>query len=416
MVKLVDHDVVVIVRRSGLFQLPRVKGLHRDKQRVQPLRAVVSHEQVAEIQVFQYAAKTFHTLLQDLFAMGHKQQPIGPAGIFAAKPFVIQRRNHRLAGSGRGHQQILIVAADFALGLQLVQNLLLIGIGMNVKQKGRRRIRPGSPFGLQRRRQSVSLLFAIIFKLLRVPVAFKSVLDFSNRIRQILGRNLDVPLQTAGNRRVGKIRRTHVGRRKASFTIEHIGFCVQAGSLGLIGNLDFALCQFAQLFDRLDIGRAHIGGGDDAELSAVAAELAQFVHDHAQAAPLDKRNQQVDPVTGGDFFFQLRKQARFVAGPGEQRADRQRRLWPDELGPFVDGQGVVLSLEQGQQLFCGLRHRKLSQARFLGFLFQPGDQLVDKQDLIGQTAAIFITVQAVLDNLRQILRQHFCRLGSVKRR
>lgn len=53
------------------------------------------------------------------------------AGLLA-EPLVVEGRHHRLAGAGRGDDQIA-PAAVIALELQLVEHLLLIGLGLEVE-------------------------------------------------------------------------------------------------------------------------------------------------------------------------------------------------------------------------------------------------------------------------------------------
>ena len=66
--------------------------------------------------------------------------------------------------------------------------------------------------------------------------------------------------------------------------------------LGVIADLDLCVRKLAQLFDRLDVRRAHIGRCYDAKLSAVLCELRQLANDQPQPAPLDKRNDHINAV------------------------------------------------------------------------------------------------------------------------
>ncbi|MPM19818.1 hypothetical protein SDC9_66244 [bioreactor metagenome] len=66
-------------------------------------------------------------------------------------------------------------------------------------------------------------------------------------------------------------------------------FCV-------IGNFDFRIRQLTQFFNCLYIGRPHIRSRDDAQFSASRGEIAQFIDDEAQPAPLDERNEHIDTV------------------------------------------------------------------------------------------------------------------------
>ena len=64
--------------------------------------------------------------------MCDKQKSAGFPGILLPKTAVIERRNHSLTRTSCRHNQVAGIAPDGPLGLQLIQNLLLIGIGLNV--------------------------------------------------------------------------------------------------------------------------------------------------------------------------------------------------------------------------------------------------------------------------------------------
>ena len=56
---------------------------------------------------------------------------------------------------------------------------------------------------------------------------------------------------------------------------------MQAGTLGVITDLDLCIGQRAQLLDGFYVRSAHIRGGDDAQLTAALRKLPQLVHDEA---------------------------------------------------------------------------------------------------------------------------------------
>ena len=78
---------------------------------------------------------------------------------------------------------------------------------------------------------------------------------------------------------------------------------VQAGTFGIVADLDLCIGQRAQLLNGFYVRSAHIRGGDDAQLTAALRKLPQLVHDEAQAAPLDKGDQHINAVGGNDLLF-----------------------------------------------------------------------------------------------------------------
>ena len=93
---------------------------------------------------------------------------------------------------------------------------------------------------------------------------------------------------------------------------------MEAGSLGVVADLDLRIGQLAKLLDGLHIGSAHVGGGDDTELAAVLREFPQLVHDKPQAAPFDEGHQHIDSISRDDFLFELRKHLWLMHSPGEK--------------------------------------------------------------------------------------------------
>ena len=102
--------------------------------------------------------------------MRHKEQAARLVWILLAEALVIQRRDDRLAGTGGRHHQIARIAADRALCLQLVQNFLLVGIGIDVHGVDIGVIGVEIFFRLQRPHQALSLILRVVFKFAVIPV------------------------------------------------------------------------------------------------------------------------------------------------------------------------------------------------------------------------------------------------------
>ena len=318
MVGFVDDDIVVIIGGEPLIQCLGVQRLHRHEKVLQALRAIIPHEELAKVDVLQHAGEGRLALLQYLLTVGDEQQPVGLPGILFAKSPVIEGGDHGLARAGSGDDQVSGGAAHLAFGQQLVQDLLLIGIGPNVEQE--LGMLPVVVLGLERLHQPGPHVRAVELELVRVPIGIEGGGDLADRRGQVLRRDLHVPLQAAGNGGVGQVRRAHIGRREAGFAVEHIGLGVQARALGVVADLDTGIGQLGQLFHGLDVRRAHVGRGDDAQFPASPGERLQFLEDQPQAAPFDEGDQHVDAVGAGDLLLELGEHLRLVHRAGEQAA------------------------------------------------------------------------------------------------
>ena len=93
-----------------------------------------ANEQLSEIRVVKYSTEAFYALFKDFLAVRYEQQTAGLACVFAAESAIIERGNYSLARTGRGNDKIAEMPADIALGFQAVEYLLLVGIGVDVKQ------------------------------------------------------------------------------------------------------------------------------------------------------------------------------------------------------------------------------------------------------------------------------------------
>ena len=250
--------------------------------------------------------------------MRHKQQAAGSIRILLAETLVVQGRDDRLAGTGGSHHQIARIATDSALCLQLVQNLLLVGIGVDVHGVDVGIVGIEIFFRFQRPRQALFLILCVVFKFAVIPVILKGSGDLVNGFGQVAFRYLGVPFKAAGQCRIGQIGRAHISRREAGFSVKDICLSVETGRLGIVADLDVRIGQLSQFLNGFHIGSAHVGGGDDADLAAAVRKLPQLVHDEPQAAPFDEGHQHVDPVGRDDFLFELCKHLRLMHSPGEK--------------------------------------------------------------------------------------------------
>ena len=330
-----------------------------------------------------------------------------------AEALVIQCGDHGFTGAGSGHHQVAVVPPNGALGIQSVQNFLLVGIGQNIQGVDPAVVGLAVFFGFQGAGQPLPLPFIVIFKLAGVPVAFKGGCDLFDGLRQVLSGHLDVPFQTAGNCRIRQVGGANIRCGKAGVPVKHIGFCVQAGTLGVITDLDLCIGQRAQLLDGFYVRSAHIRGGDDAQLTAVLRKLPQLVHDEAQAAPLDKGDQHINAVGGNDLLFQLRVHLRFMDSTGKQGALCNGSLRAVKVFcAFSCSKARVILLQKSKKLLCPLVNTERGKVSFLCGVLDGSHDLVCQLDLRLDAAAIVLHVlKTLLYHVGQILRQY---LGSLR--
>jgi hypothetical protein len=106
--------------------------------------ALAVDQQLAEGAFAQRLAEGGEALLQDLAPVGHEQQARvvrpgqggGVGGELRRQAGVIDGGYHGFARADGGHHQVATAAMEAALGRQLVEDLLLVGVGANVLWRG----------------------------------------------------------------------------------------------------------------------------------------------------------------------------------------------------------------------------------------------------------------------------------------
>ena len=173
MMELVYNDVIVKIRCRFGGKLLRIEGLDGNKQMVDAVGFVAANIQLAEIGILQHRPEGVQTLLQNLLPVCHKQQTAGLPRMLFAEALVIQCGDHGFAGAGGGDYQVAVVTPNGALGIQSVQNFLLVGIRQNVQRVNAAVVGLAVLFGFQGPRKALPLTFVVVLKLAGVPVAFK---------------------------------------------------------------------------------------------------------------------------------------------------------------------------------------------------------------------------------------------------
>ena len=265
--------------------------------------------------------------------------------------------------------------------------------------------------GLERLHQPGSHVRAVKLELVRVPVGVEGGGDLADRRGQVLRRDLHVPLQAAGNGGIGQVRRAHIGRREAGLPVKHIGLGVQAGALGVVADLDAGIRQLGQLLHGLDVRRAHVGRGDDAQFPAPPGERLQVLEDQPQAAPLDEGHQHVDAVGAGDLLLELGKHLRLVHRSGEQAAlgDGGLRAHGIARRPAQRQRWVLLRKQRHQLL------RTVVDALAVRLRQQPDQPIRQRHLICHVTPPLGHAGQRSLRRLRDVPRKHLGGLGGVDR-
>ena len=130
--KLVHYNIVIKIRGGLCGKILGIERLNGNKQMVDALRLIIAYEQLTEVGILQHRSKGIQTLSQNFFPVSNEEQPTRLSGILLAKPFIIQRRNHRLARTGGSYHQVAGISSDGSLCLQLIQNFLLVRVGRDI--------------------------------------------------------------------------------------------------------------------------------------------------------------------------------------------------------------------------------------------------------------------------------------------
>ena len=169
--------------------------------------------------------------------------------ILFAEALVVQGRDDRLAGTGGSHHQIARIATNSALCLQLVQNLLLVGIGVDVHGVDVGIVGVEIFFRFQCPCQALFLILRVVFKFAVIPVILKGSGDFVNGFGQVAPRYLGVPFLPVGQCRIGQIGRAHISCCEAGFAVKDICLGVEPGRFGIVADLDVRIGQLSQFLN-----------------------------------------------------------------------------------------------------------------------------------------------------------------------
>ncbi len=376
-VELIDDHHGERVRRQ-VRRIQPSERLHRGEHMAPLAGALAIHQQLAEGAIAQHLAEGGEALLQDLAPVGHEQQArvtrTGLAG-------VIEGGDHGFARAGGGHHQVAPAAMEAALGGELFEDLLLVGVGADVEEAERGGVRRRVPRRLLAhgpiKAALLDLAGPVGLELALLPVALKGGLELGQDALVVVGGEAHVPLQAVVQGGGGEVGGADVGGggrggAREARPMEQPGFGVQAGAAGVVADAHLGAVGH-QPIEGAAVGGAQVDGGEHPQRAAGLGlqELRQRRLEQAQAAPLDEGAEQVDPLGGGDFVDQRLPHRRFAAGvhqqgavgQGDERADGFGLAGEECRGPDLreqpggavqpvgcgDGAGC-LALEQAHQL------------------------------------------------------------------
>ena len=201
--------------------------------------------------------------------------------------------------AGGGHHQVVPTVVERALGFQLIEHLLLVGVGPQLKPgqgaTGLGALLAARQGQLMVEPRSLDLCCGVGLELALLPVGVKRVLKLAQHRRRFQGRQAHVPLQAIEQGGTGEIGGTDVGGAGAAGAVKQPGLGVQAGAarVGADAHLGPA---FGQPVEGASVGGAHVNGGEHTQGAARLEMLAQLLLQQAQAAPLDEGAEQIDAI------------------------------------------------------------------------------------------------------------------------
>ena len=109
---------------AGMFATPYdVQRLHAGEDVLPALGSRAADVQLAEGRVGEHLAVGPQRLLEDLLAVRDEQQRRSVAGVGLHRPPVVERGDDRLAGPGRGDDQVAVAVVDVALDVQIASSI-----------------------------------------------------------------------------------------------------------------------------------------------------------------------------------------------------------------------------------------------------------------------------------------------------
>ena len=198
--KLVDHNVVVIIFREFIAQILRVQTLNGAEKVFVTFRLFVSGQQFTKVLIPQDVAESKATLFQNFFPMNYKQKFC--VRLFFANTLEIKGGNDSFSCTGGGDHQVLVAIVNFTFGADFIENFFLIRVRRNIhKRHVILFVVIFTAFMAQRLRQTLAGTLIIASKFSGILVRFKGGANFIPEVRRLKLTDFKVPFKSAGQRR-----------------------------------------------------------------------------------------------------------------------------------------------------------------------------------------------------------------------
>jgi hypothetical protein len=231
-----------------------------------------------------------------------------------------------------------VAVVAVALDHQGVEHPLLVRVGPHVEvgEGDRRGLPDRAPLVLtQRLRELLAVALGVVGdEVLGLPVAGEGHPHPVDHVAGIDGREPHVPLEAVEERGVGEVGGADEGGAQARAPLQQPGLGVQLGGARVERHPHLG-AQLDQLVHRPFLGRAHVGGGDDAQSAAALDEVGEGLAQLAHAGPDHEGAEQIDRVGGGDLATQLGADVGLALGVDQQVALGEGRRW--RRGQLGDG-------------------------------------------------------------------------------
>ncbi len=244
--------------------------------------------------------------------MGNEQQA-RPRQPLTERP-VVEGRHDRLAGTGRGHEQVAVMPT-LARQLEQLQQRFLKGVRTQLDRTQdhlRAGVSPSDTGSLV-----VEVGRVVGHEVAARPVALEDRGELGDHVGVAGRRHPDVPLQAGDLGRMGEVRRADVDGREAGLAVEHPGFGMEACRGRVVGDANVG-AEVDELIDCRALGRVGVGRREHPQPTAGFAVPAQAVEKRPGTAAADEGDHHIDRVGGFDLRLQLAPQRGLPARVGEQ--------------------------------------------------------------------------------------------------
>ena len=77
-------------------------------------------------------------------------------------------------------------------------------------------------------------------------------------MREVFFGDFDVPFKTASQSCVGDVGRANIRSTESGLSLEEIGFGMEAGCSGVVGDFDFSVWEFGKFDYGFEVGCSHV--------------------------------------------------------------------------------------------------------------------------------------------------------------